>query len=317
MKLPISTLSRMSSNDFELRPPTLDDLPALVAFFSEMEAVHGSGGQTEGQLRDQLTSRFSKAEENYRVALEGGRIGGWVSVWHPEPGSERVFIEVKAHPRELSMYERLLDWGEERAAALRSGQALRLHAGATSENELLANELRERGYELVRHFFTMEIDLAGEPQAPEWPEGIAVRTYRPGDERALYDADMEAFEDHWDFFTVPFEDWCEYFIESSEFDPELIFLAEDNGELAGFSLCRNEIRPNTAHVHVLGVRRPWRQRGLGTALLLHSFHEFRRRGRAKADLGVDSENLTGAVRLYERVGMSPVRRFDSYRKELA
>ncbi len=307
----------MSSASFELRAPTLDDLPALVDFFGAMQAAYGTGGESEGQLRDQLTSKFANAEENYRIAVTGGAVHGWASVWHPEPSSERIFIDVKAHPRELPMYERLLDWAEERAAALAAGRAVRVHAGASSDNELLADEVRKRGYELVRHFFTMEIDLAEEPPAPEWPEGIAVRTYRPGDERALYDADMEAFEDHWDFFTVPFEEWCEYFIGSSEFDPGLVFLAEEGDELAGFSLCKNEVRPNTGHVGVLGVRRPWRRRGLGTALLLHSFREFRRRGRAKADLGVDTENLTGAVRLYERVGMSPVRRFDSYRKELA
>jgi mycothiol synthase len=300
-----------------LRPPSLDDVPALLDFFEAMEAAYGSGRTTEGQLRDQLTSRLAKPEENYRVAQSDGRIGGWVSVWHPEPGSERVFLEVKAHPRELSMYERLLDWGEERGRELGAGRKVRIHAGAVSDNELLADELRRRGYELVRHFFTMEIDLADEPEEPEWPEGIAVRTYRPGDERALYDADMEAFEDHWDFFTVPFEEWCEYFIESSEFDPDLVYLAEDAGELAGFALCRGEVRPDTGHVHVLGVRRPWRRKGLATALLLQAFHEFRRRGRAKADLGVDTENLTGAVRLYERIGMSPVKRFDSYRRELS
>ncbi len=268
----------MSSASFELRAPTLDDLPALVDFFGAMQAAYGTGGESEGQLRDQLTSKFANAEENYRIAVTGGAVHGWASVWHPEPSSERIFIDVKAHPRELPMYERLLDWAEERAAALAAGRAVRVHAGASSDNELLADEVRKRGYELVRHFFTMEIDLAEEPPAPEWPEG---------------------------------------FIGSSEFDPGLVFLAEEGDELAGFSLCKNEVRPNTGHVGVLGVRRPWRRRGLGTALLLHSFREFRRRGRAKADLGVDTENLTGAVRLYERVGMSPVRRFDSYRKELA
>jgi len=282
-----------------------------------MSAAHDSGLTQEGKLREQLASGLSKTEENCSVERTDGRIGGWASVWHPEPSSERVFLEIKAYPRELSMYERLLDWGEERARELGAGRTVRIHAGAVSDNELLANELRRRGYELVRHFFTMEIDLTDEPDDPAWPEGIAVRTYRPGDERALYDADMEAFEDHWDFFTVPFEDWCEYFIESSEFDPELIYLAEDDGELAGFALCRGEVRPNTGHVHVLGVRRPWRRQGLGAALLLHSFRELRRRGRGKADLGVDTENLTGAVRLYERVGMSPVKRFDSYRRELS
>jgi mycothiol synthase len=306
----------MSSSLLELRAPSLDDVPALTRFFDAMRAAGDPQALTAAEIRDPLTSKHTNVAENYRIALEDGRLVGWVSVWHPEPGAERVFFEPKAHPRDRAVYGTLLDWSEKRARALAAGRPIRMHAGGPEENEILNGELRERGYELVRHFFTMEIDLADEPPQPAWPEGIAVRTLRPGDERAVYEADMEAFEDHWDFFTVPFEEWREYFMGSSDFDPELVFLAEDGDELAGFSLCWHERRPDTGRISVLGVRRPWRKRGLGTALLLHSFREFRRRGRAKVDLGVDGENLTGAVRLYERAGMHVVRRFDAYRKEL-
>jgi ribosomal protein S18 acetylase RimI-like enzyme len=55
---------------------------------------------------------------------------------------------------------------------------------------------------------------------------------------------------------------------------------------------------------------------LGRALLLHSFHELRARGRAKVDLGVDGENTTGAVGLYERAGMRVMRLLDAYEKVL-
>ena len=68
----------------------------------------------------------------------------------------------------------------------------------------------------------------------------------------------------------------------------------------------------TGHVNILGVRPGWRRRGLGRALLLHSFRELRDRGRLKADLGVDAENTTGAVRLYERAGMCVAHRMDTY-----
>jgi mycothiol synthase len=307
----------MSSSRLELRAPSVDDLPALTAFFDAMRAAGDPRALSEGQVRDSLTSRLANAAENFRIGLDNGRVGGWISVWYPGTGSERIFLEPKAYPRELDVYRQLLDWGEARARAIALGSPARIHAGGPDDDETLNGELRERGYELVRHFFTMEIDLAEEPAKPDWPDGIGVRTFRSGDERAVYEADMEAFEDHWDFFTVSFEEWREYFVESDEFDPQLVFLAEDGKELAGFALCWSERRPDTGHVNVLAVRRPWRGRGLGTALLLHSFHEFRRRGRAKVDLGVDAENLTGAVRLYERVGMRAVRRFDAYRKELA
>jgi mycothiol synthase len=245
-----------------------------------------------------------------------GRIPGGAFLWHPTPDAERVFVFVIANPREPAMYERLLGWGEERGRSLTEGRSGRTHTSAGSENEVLAEVLRRRGYELVRHFFTMEIDLDAEPSEPVWPKGISVRTFQAGEERAVYDVDMEAFQDHWDFFPVPFEDWRDFFLEASDFDPRLWFLAMDGDEIAGTALCSSERIPGTGRVNVLAVRRPWRRRGVGTALLLHAFRELRARGRAKADLNVDGENLTGAVRLYEEAGMRVAHRDDSYRKDL-
>ncbi len=66
----------------------------------------------------------------------------------------------------------------------------------------------------------------------------------------------------------------------------------------------------------LGVRRQWRKRGIGLALLRHSFGEFYRRGKRMAGLGVDAENLTGALRLYENAGMHVHLAFDHFEKEL-
>ena len=174
-----------------------------------------------------------------------------------------------------------------------------------------------RGFRLIRHFFRMEIDLDHRPDEAAWLNGIAVRAFRPGEERVVYDAIMDAFADHWDFVPTEFDEWEQFMVRSPTFDPTLWFMAEEGDELAGFSLCRLERRPGVGHVGVLGVRPPWRRRGLGRALLLHSFHELRARGRAKADLGVDGENTTGAVGLYERAGMKLVRRTDAYEKVLA
>jgi mycothiol synthase len=296
----------------ELRAPTLDDMPALAALNS-----HVYNGMSEAQIRDRFTSPRSDAEENWRVAVDGQRrIAGGCFIWHPEPDAERVFVFVVAHPRSREMYERLLGWGEQRGRRLTEGRAGRAHTSAESDNELLAGILREHGYELVRHFFAMEIDLDGEHPDPIWPEGISARTFRPGEERAIYDVDMEAFEDHWDFFPVPYDDWRDYFLGSSTFDPGLWFVAEDGDEIAGIVLCTNARGPETGWVNVLAVRRPWRRRGLGTALLLLAFQELGRRGYARAGLNVDGENLTGAVRLYEQAGMRVAHREDSYRKVL-
>ncbi len=298
-----------------LRPPTLDDLSELTAFFGAVEAAYGTGGATEGEIRHWLTSPLFDPDQDFRIAVSDADIVGWIDLWDQNRMHERLFADVRAHPRDRAVYGRLLDWGEQRAREVVDRKAI-LRCGAASDNESLAGELAARGFVVVRHFLTMEIDLDEEPPPARWPPGIALRPFQPGDGRAVYEALNEAFADHWDFVPVSFDEWQEYFLESPDFDPSINFVAEEDGEIAGAALCRNERRPNAGHVAILGVRRPWRRRGLAQALLRHSFAEFRRRGRAKADLGVDAENLTGAVRLYEKVGMRVARRFDSYEKQL-
>jgi ribosomal protein S18 acetylase RimI-like enzyme len=102
------------------------------------------------------------------------------------------------------------------------------------------------------------------------------------------------------------------------FDPELWFLAEDGADLAGVSLCgwHNSGDRSFGWVHVLGVRRPWRRRGLALALLRHSFAESARRGATRVGLGVDAASPTGAVGLYERAGMRVQRRTEVWEKQL-
>jgi len=299
----------------ELRPPTLDDLPALVEFYEELRQRYGARALTEGQLRDDFR-RTEDVKRNYRIAVEDGRVTGYVSVWSPEPQPDRAYLMIRALPRERAAYARLLDWAEARSRENADAESPHVQASADHDDEPLLEELRARGYEFARHFFEMEIDLAGEPAEPVWPDGFTVRTFRPGDERAVYAADLEAFEDHWDPVDVTFEEWRDYFLGSSDFDPELWFLVDDGDELAGFSLCFKHSGETAGHLPVLAVRRPWRKRGFGTALLLHSFRELRRHGCEKVRLNVDAENLTGAVKLYERAGMYVSQRSERYSKEL-
>jgi ribosomal protein S18 acetylase RimI-like enzyme len=74
--------------------------------------------------------------------------------------------------------------------------------------------------------------------------------------------------------------------------------------------------PGVGWVGILGVRRQWRRRGLGRALLLKALQEFRSRGFREVGLGVDAASLTGATRLYESVGMRVTAQFDIYEKQL-
>jgi mycothiol synthase len=298
-----------------LRPPTLDDVPALAEFFAQLEQA-GGRGETATEISDVLTNPTFDIEHDFRIALDGERIVGWCDVWDQNKAHERLFLDVRAGLDAPDVYETLFDWIIVRAGELAGDKAV-FRAWGEAGDELFAGEMRRRGFHLIRHFFRMEVDLVDEPDNPVWPDGVIVRTFRPGEERAVFDAIEDAFADHWDFVPIAYEEWEQFMVRGSAFDPMLWFIADDSGEIAGFSLCRSERRPGVGHVGVLGVRPRWRRRGLGLSLLLHSFHELGARRRTKVDLGVDAENTTGAVRLYERAGMHVARQNDAYEKEVA
>ena len=100
---------------------------------------------------------------------------------------------------------------------------------------------------------------------------------------------------------MPFEEWVEHRVQAPDFDPTLWFIVRDGDEIAA-ALRGEPDRGGAGWVGAIGVRKPWRKRGLGLALLLHAFGEFYRRGQPRIGLGVDAQNPTGATRLYERAG---------------
>jgi len=164
----------------------------------------------------------------------------------------------------------------------------------------------------------MAVALGDEPP-PVFPDGIAVRVMRPGEEHDVYLATNDAFADHWGFHPDTFDSWRRWNLERDGSRPDLWWLATDGEQIAGVCLNRMADDGDLEHgyVHVLGVRPPWRRRGIAEALLRHSFHDFRGRGVRRVSLDVDGENTTGAVRLYERVGMHVRRRSDTYEKRLS
>ena len=171
------------------------------------------------------------------------------------------------------------------------------------------------GYSPMRYHWRMEIKLKDAPPAPVWPQGIELRPFvREMHERAVWQAQNESFRDHWGSHDVSFEEFVHSRFEDPEFDPTLWAIAWDGDEVAGFSL--NRYRMGIGWIRTLGVRRPWRKKGLGLALLLHSFGEFYRRGKDTIGLGVDASNPTGATRLYQRAGMYVASEFITYEKEL-
>jgi mycothiol synthase len=174
-----------------------------------------------------------------------------------------------------------------------------------------------RGYRYFRSSYTMGIAL--EARMPvTLPDGIELRAYRDEDEAVLRPALNEAFGADPFWHEVSPSNFREFYLGARGYDPALWLLAWDGPELAGLSLNFAERNgdPTLGWIGTLGVLEPWRRRGLGGALLRSSFNALYERGLRRAGLGVDAENATGALRLYEGAGMHRVRQNDNWELEL-
>lgn len=288
-----------------------DDAVAIARICNEIsQELYGESDVDESAVRDW----FALPNLQLLVAERNGSIAGYADVRNDE--GARFPIDVRVRDRDVAdpLLAAVEEWAQRHA---KPGALLRGYAAERDAN--LGAAFAGRGYRVVRHSFNMLIDLSEEIDAPVWPDRVAVRTFEPEDEQAVYECVQESFADHWDFHRVPIEEWRTYVLAGERFDPQLLWLVEDRGELAGVCLNSWHFSGDTTFgwIGTLGVRRPWRKRGLGRALLLHSFRDFKERGATRVGLSVDGENTTGAVRLYENAGMRPVRRSDSYVKPIA
>lgn len=297
-----------------LRPPREDDFEAMLEVLNAGgRAAYGEDELSAAELRTWLSSPKVEPERDIRVAEADGMLIGYADVDPIGSDPVRWWSTVKVHPDADTdeVVGPLVRWAEERA------EKGILRVWTPSAIEAMGPAFERLGLRSVRHSYRMAIELDGEPAPPAWPPGIVVRTFREHEGRTVYDAFVETWVDTWEPEEEPYEEWAHWTLEREGFDPTLWFLAWENEEIAGFSLCRPaETRSDTGIVNLLGVRRPWRRRGLGEALLRHSFAEFHRRGFPRVALGVDAESPTGAPRLYERAGMHVVRRIDFYEKEV-
>lgn len=289
----------------------IDWIPTVESLRNE----HDHGGEFDPR-RDLLLALVDDvivgaSETNVRTR-DGGpshHVEGWVSPAFRRRGLGRA----------------LLHWAETRA------RAVALVDGRTGDRSLgswpdgaqtgAVALYESEGYSIVRYGFMMVRDLTEPIPERPLPDGLEVRPVDPADHRRIWDADTEAFRDHWNAgerTDADFERW----FASPEIDTGLWRVAWDGDEVAGSVM--NCIYPaeNAAlgkrrgWLDSVSVRRPWRKRGLASALIADSMLALRDAGMTEAALGVDAENPTGALRVYENQGFRPIRRSVSYRKAM-
>ena len=304
--------------EYTFRPAVWEDLEGISDLINAWSRHYLGFNEfkIEDQKREWETPRFRLAESTRVAVAPDGQIVGYYEIWDLNDPPVRVNLWGRIHPDHegRGISTRLMQWGIQRAsraldvapAEARVGMGIETLSMQSAAQQLFENH----GFKLVRHYLRMTIEMDSPPGAAEWPEGITVRSMVRGqDERRIIQAFRESFRDHWGYVDTPFDDtyerWMNYIDGNPDFDPELWFIAEENGVIAGISLCWEKSfgDPDLGWVGTLGVLRPWRRRGLGLALLRHSFLKLYERGQRKVGLGVDAQSLTGATRLYEKAGM--------------
>jgi mycothiol synthase len=318
-----------------LRPWDGDaDMRAMVEV---AHAANDADGIDERTSVEELHNFFRRTSDHFDpardltvVEVDGQVMGyGWNSWIDTTDGLREYRVSGYIHPRWLrrGIGSRLLEHLEDRAremAAEHPTEATSFYGTWSPEGRAGKRALLEgAGYRPVRVFYEMLCAPIDQVDLPPMPAGLEVRPI-PTDRaslRRLFDADAEAFKDHWGGFTADdaaFEEW----LADPKFDPSLHVVAWEGDEIAGGVINTISEHENAAFHRARGwldsvfVRRPWRRRGLAQALVARSLVALRERGMSEAMLGVDADNPTGAVGVYERAGFTVAQRSFAYRRPI-
>jgi ribosomal protein S18 acetylase RimI-like enzyme len=286
-----------------LRPLDEDDAEQVAALFLT------AFGEARRLDPEEVRSWLRNGEIDpdwFRVLELDGRVVGYGDIF-VEPDVVQLDVAAPGH------WETFFEWAE-REARSRGVPKVRAYFEAGHELEQIATS---RGYRYFRSSYTMEIALDA-PSTVTVPKGIELRSYRDEDGVILRAALNEAFAADPVWHDVTESSFREFYLGARGYDPALWLLAWDGTDLAGFALGFPERvgDKDLGWVGTLGVRAAWRRRGLGGALLRSSFNALYERGLRRVGLGVDSENATGALRVYEEAGMRRVGQNDNWELEL-
>ena len=286
--------------------------------------------QSAGQVAAQMTPTggFDPVADTVIAEVDGTCVAFVMTQWRLRDGMRTYTNDGAVLPafRRRGLGRALLRHGESRARDIAAGHPDDLpkrHTNWGSDRETgLAALLEAEGYRPARWFFEMVRDpLDDLPEAP-LPAGVELRPAAPAELARIMAADNEAFRDHWGHAEATSEDDAR-FLANPDLRPELWSVGWDGDEVAGSVLVsvpedeNEQLGRRRGWLDHVTVRRPWRGKGLASALMVASMRAMRHAGLTSAALGVDADSPTGAVRLYERLGFRTVDRSATWHKDMA
>jgi mycothiol synthase len=295
---------------FTSRPATIEHLDDVAALVSAWERKYvGESEAARAMLQYEWGAASFDMERDTRVIHDAeGALAAFAQ--HSTPGPELLRYDAFG-PVDIGFEGRglgtaIIEWTEaETRARLDRGSTARLWNSVQVNNEGAIALLDTYGYTAIRSFWQMAMDLDRSFDAGAAPEGVTIRpAVMAVDGPAAQSVLNTAFRSHFGHVEETFEEWLAQQEADDTWDPTLGLLAEVDGTIVGFS--NNGVIDGVGYVFELGVLPEMQGRGIGRALLRHSFAMLARRDIAKGRLGVDTQNVTGAVELYRSVGLTPV-----------
>jgi mycothiol synthase len=285
-----------------IRRASAADADAILALSVECDVAER--GEVETTIEEIRSDLATEGFVGGVIGPDGGELAGFV--WaERQPGHQTIYADYSLRPAaDTAFAPPMLDWLRDQARAL--GPGIAPHVFADSENGPKCELYEAAGGTVIRRFYRMGITVDGAATAgpPALDDGILIRGLTDGesDLRAMHRVVNSAFADHYNHEPYSYDKWLEGTVGGRMSDLSLWWLATVDGEPAA-GLCAVEF-PTAGHVDTLGTLRSYRGKGLARALLLTAFAEFERRGLPRVTLGVDATNPTGALALYESVGMT-------------
>jgi mycothiol synthase len=307
---------QISLQDLTIRHPDVDDAQQTHDLMVRCDV--SEYGEPDSSLEDLLYDwqRINLKRDAWLAFTPQGDLVGYGAVL---PWIEGLRYDLYTDPswQNEDLGQTLLAHCEERGCSLAQQRQETAHILARTyvayTNQREQELVKQAGFRPVKHHFQMQVQMDTPLPKPQWPAGISVRTFAPGqDDAPVYELIQAAFD--WPGRTPPtFEAWQSFMMRPDIFKPDLWFLGMDREDVVGACLCFEY--PEHGWVRQLGVAETWRRKGLGTALLRHTFGEFKKRGYDRVGLAVESGNPR-AYTFYQKIGMQRVRQYDEYEKPL-
>jgi mycothiol synthase len=307
------------------------DLRAIADLYNACDAVDKfDQGSSPAELKEDYADPDFDLSQDLRLwRNEDGSLLAVGSVWRPVPDTTvQGYLSLKVHPdwRYQGLEEQIIAWAE--ARLLKAAQGLNLpvqmDVGCYDSQTELIDLSQRQGFSPTRYFFRMTRSLAEPIPASTLPEGFTLRPVNAEQDAEAWVAMFnQSFIDHWNHHDLTLRDF-HYYCSLSFYRPELNLVAvAADGTFAAF--CESNIFPEDnartgrleGWVGVLGTRRGFRRQGLGRAMLLAGLRALQNVGMETALLGVDADNPSGALGLYQSVGFEQSRRSIVLRKQLA